>query len=165
MKKINIYKKNLFNFENILGKLESFFLLTFIFIMSSLSLYQIILRYFFNDSITWIDPLLRGIVLLSAMLGGAKAIGLQKSIKVDVLHYYTNRKLRIIIDKILNIFGFIICFILFIISCHFVLSEKEFAEIFLFKVKMWHFELIFPVSFFLMSFHFFVNLFKEDDNL
>ncbi|EKD26659.1 MAG: hypothetical protein ACD_79C01078G0006 [uncultured bacterium] len=147
--------------DNFFGKIENLILILILFLLVSGSTFQIISRIFFNSGVTWLAPFLRLLVLFTAMIGGAKTVQNNSTIKIDILNNFIADKNKKYSDKIIDLFGMLISIILFIISIKFIIIEKEFAELFLLNIKTWQIELIFPVSFFLMAFHFFSKLFDS----
>lgn len=66
---------------------------TIIFVIVILGLINIVLRWF-NQSLSWIDPLIRHLVFLSAFLGGALATGKGTHISIDLLSKYLEKKFK-----------------------------------------------------------------------
>ena len=157
-------KKFLISFNLFLGKIESFLLILILGVMIIFSVLQIILRSGFNSSLLWIDPLLRVLVLWSALIGGAKAAQIQKHITIDLFARFLPLPLETIRFRLLNSICSVLSFFLTVLAFRFLLTEKAFGEIAFLNVKMWHIELAFPFSFFLMGIHFFSNVLLPKDN-
>jgi TRAP-type C4-dicarboxylate transport system permease small subunit len=129
--------------------------------MVVLAFLQVVLRNFFFGGFVWGDTLLRHLVLWLGFLGASIAVEREKHISIDIIGRMVPAKIRTSIRVITNIFATIISFFLAKAGLTFLQSEKETADILMTisgkELPTWWFEIIIPVGFGLISFHFFLK--------
>jgi TRAP-type C4-dicarboxylate transport system permease small subunit len=81
-----------------------------VFLILFLSVGTILLR-FFNQSISWFEPLIRHLVLLATFLGGALATGRGNHIAIDILGKYMETKNLHQAKRWVDRFIYLVCFI------------------------------------------------------
>jgi TRAP-type C4-dicarboxylate transport system permease small subunit len=77
--------------DNILEQFSKKALIVCVITMLFLSVLNIFLRWF-NQTLFWVEPLVRHLVFLSAFLGGALATGSKSHIGIDILHRWLQGK-------------------------------------------------------------------------
>ena len=126
-------------------------LLTAMIIMACL---QIALRAIFSSGIVWVDPLLRYLVLWSGFLGAAVATRMGKHIAIDLISHLVPDLICHWLQVTIQFFSLLVCLILTYASIKFVINEASFASSqLLMGLSSWKLNLIFPVSFGLISLH------------
>jgi len=73
-----------------LRQIETYLLAVLVIVLVLVAGAQIILRDFFDTGISWGDPLMRGLVLWTGMLGALAAVRDDKHIALDVLQRYVS---------------------------------------------------------------------------
>ncbi len=129
--------------------------------MVTLACVQIFLRTFFGGGFLWADPLLRYMVLWSGMLGAVVATREGKHIAIDVITYLAPEQTKAWIHLVIHLFSCGVAVILTWAAVIFVRNEALFGSTSLMNVPAWIWNLIFPVAFGLIGFHFFVALLTD----
>lgn len=108
---------------------------------------QIVLRNFFEQGITWADPLIRALVLWLGLMGAVAAARRDKHIRIDLLAYY----LSPFWNEILRLMGHLVTSaVATLIAWHggrLVLMEKEFATVAFSGIPAWTLQLVIPGAF------------------
>ena len=127
-------------------------------LMVILAFAQVVLRNFFSSGIIWGDIFLRHLVLWLAFLGASLAAERGKHISIDLVGRFVTGKTATAIHVITNLFATVISFYLARAGWVFLRSEIETGDILLRignqPVLTWWLQVIIPVGFGLMSFHF-----------
>ena len=118
-------------------------------------LLQILMRNLFQSGILGGDDLIRHLVLWIAFFGAGIATRSQSHVKIDVLSNLAKGSVKKYSDVIVNLFSCIICLILMIAACQFVLIEYE-SQIhsqFL-NLPIWSLEIVMPMGYLIISIRF-----------
>ena len=135
-------------------KIEEIALSLLLTTMIILACLQIGLRVIFSSGIVWADPLLRYLVLWSGFLGAAVATRMGKHIAIDLVSHLVPDLILHWLQLAIQFFSLSICLILTYASIIFVINEASFASSqTLLGLASWRLNLIFPVSFGLISLH------------
>jgi TRAP-type C4-dicarboxylate transport system permease small subunit len=130
-----------------LQRIETGLLVTLVAALVFFAALQIVLRQFFETSLQWADPLMRNLVLWTAMLGAMAAAQDDKHLRVDALERLVSGvKLRIVRFATRG-FAAAIAFIFAWQSARFVGFEREDGQIAFLGVARWMCELIMPFGF------------------
>lgn len=116
-----------------------------------ISIFQIILRNFFDSGLIWGDSLLSVLVLWLGLAGSIVASRQGKHINIDVLSQYASEKNRLIIKKSGYLFSAFICIIISYYSFIFVREEFFLGEEAFSSIPVWVTESIIPFAFGVMS--------------
>lgn len=116
-----------------------------------LSCTRILTRGFDTGGLLWADPLLRYLVLWSGFLGAAMATSRGKHITIDILGYLLPSRLKRWVTALSHLFSTCVAALLTWASLLFIISEKEFGPAGLMGVPSYIWNLIFPLSFFLIT--------------
>jgi TRAP-type C4-dicarboxylate transport system permease small subunit len=118
------------------------------------ALLQIILRNIFSTGVVWGDTFLRHSVLWIGLLGAARATAENKHIRIDVL----TRVLPAAILPAARIFSTLVSLSVSAILCYasvtFVQNERISGYIAFAGIPLWWLEIIFPLTFALMTIRF-----------
>lgn len=117
---------------------------------------QIVLRNVLEISIVWADPLLRIMVLWSALIGALAASRENKHITIDVLTRVMSDKARHITRIFTSLFTVIVTGLIAYHAGRFVIMEYETQNLVL-GIPAWIFEAIIPVAFALMSVRYLIH--------
>ncbi|UCD83707.1 MAG: TRAP transporter small permease [Deltaproteobacteria bacterium] len=152
-------------FDTALSKLEKLFLITSLTTMVVLAFVQVILRNFFSTGLLWVDELTRHLVLWVGFVAACIAAHEGRHINIDVLARKLSGRSKAFVEIIINFASFSICLFLLKASWRFVSVEMEFGErAGSLPLPVWVLEIIFPITFILISFRFGLrgleNLFK-----
>ena len=136
--------------------------------MILLSFVQLILRYLFDIGIPWADVQLRQMVLLIALFGAVLASSQSRHIRIDLLDYLGNRRLRALLLRIVSILSAIAVLSLAYYSIGFIRSESEHVSLlrsFFFGIDtpQWYIELCIPLCLCLMAFFFLILAVKPPE--
>lgn len=119
---------------------------------------QVFLR-MLGEGLIWLDPLLRALVMWTAMLGAIAATRRDKHINLDALtRTWTGLRLRIARFLAFG-FGAAICVVLADASYELVKLDRESATLLIDGIPAWWTETILPVGFALMAFRFALRAF------
>jgi len=126
-----------------------------ILLLLSLSIFQILLRNFFDFGYPEIDIINRNLLVLCGMMGAVLATSKHAHIKTDALNVLLSPTLKARLKLPLALFASTVCFLLCYYSVIFVLDEWQYAPV----NERWTlpFTLTYPVSFALMASHFLLN--------
>lgn len=143
--------------DNLLAKIESFFLITILLSMILLAFLQVILRNFFSTSILWGDTLLRHLVLWIGFIGASLATKETRHINIDALSRLLSKPAKKISAIIANLFAAIVCFFLMKASITFLTYEKESGSTLFADIPVWIFQIIIAIGFGLMMLRFLLH--------
>ncbi len=117
-------------FDGILERISRWGLILCLFLILGFAVLSIVLRWL-GESPSWLDPLVRHIVFLSAFLGGSLATSKNVHIKVDLLtkvvEASSSKVLHWLHRNLVAFFCFVTTLILMKASFDFFLVEKEFG--------------------------------------
>ena len=117
-------------FDELLERVSRYGLVASLFVILGFSVFAIALRWL-GSSLMWIEPLVRHLVFLSAVLGGSLATSKHVHIKVDILTKLIERSHSKIIHwihkNLVTLFCLIVCVVLTKSGWDFYLVEKEFG--------------------------------------
>jgi len=131
--------------------------------MILLSFVQLLLRWFTSSGIIWADIQLRQMVLWIGLLGGVLAAAENRHIRINLVEHFLHGKIRMIVEKAVQLLSAGLIFYLGWLSLKFIHSEKGSGQVldkllFGLSVPVWTTEIVIPVCFFLMCFYFLVSL-------
>ena len=138
----------------ILHTVEDSLLVTILTAMILLAVSQIALRNLFDTSLSWGDPLLRIMVLWTALLGAMAATRMNNHIRIDLLSRFIPENLYRWVTRFTNLFAASICTIIAWHAYRFVMFEREDGIILFATVPAWVCELIIPIAFATMAIRF-----------
>lgn len=119
--------------------------------MLCLSCLQIFLRSVLSGGFLWADPVLRYLVLWCGLLGALKATALGKHIALDFSDYLIPESLRPWVTLTTELFCTITAIGLMLAAWLFIQNEMEFGGSGLLSLPTWVWNIIFPITFGLMS--------------
>ena len=108
---------------------------------------QIFLRLFFDEGLTWADPLLRVLVLWVGLFGAISASRDDRHITVDVLSFLFRGRLRAFVRGAVHVFTALVCGVLCFQSWRFVQSEREYGSVAFLDLPAWWLQAILPFAF------------------
>lgn len=130
-----------------LHRIETGVLVTLVAALVFFAALQIVLRQFFETSLQWADPLMRNLVLWTAMLGAMAAAQDDKHLRVDALERLVTGVTLRIVRFATRGFAAAIAFIFAWQSARFVGFERADGQIAFLGVARWMCELIMPFGF------------------
>jgi TRAP-type C4-dicarboxylate transport system permease small subunit len=139
---------------HVVVRIEELLLAIMLTVMILLACYQIGLRWFTSGGLAWIDPLLRYMVLWSGLLGAVLATARDGHISLDVTSYLLSDRLKGWLTILTQGFSACVAFFLFRATLLFIRSEIEYGGTTLFNLPSWGWNIIFPIAFGLICFHF-----------
>ncbi|MGB1581522.1 MAG: TRAP transporter small permease [Nevskiales bacterium] len=134
-----------------LAQLEDWLLAGMLGSMIVLACLQILLRNGFDSGLTWIDPLLRVMVLWLGLLGALAASRGNRHIIIDVLGPFmgpANKRRAAIIT---HAFTAVVCAAIAYFATQFVISEAEFGTDGVLGLPIWILQAVIPAGFGLMA--------------
>lgn len=134
-----------------LSQLETVLLCLLLTAMVVLACLQIVLRTFFDSGLLWVDPLLRYLVLWSGLLGAALATSRGKHIAIDLADHLIGERLQPVVKLFCSLFSAATAGVLTWASILFIRNEFEFGGEALFNIPAWCWNVIFPLSFMLIT--------------
>lgn len=115
-------------------------------------LYQVLLRYIFNDSLSWADEFARYALIWMAWIGVSLTVKKREHLRIDLIHSFLSKKRQ----RMLEIVVIVICLIipiLFIFKgmslVNLIYSTNQIAQTM--PINMWIIYLIIPFSGMLIS--------------
>lgn len=135
-------------------RLEDTFLVSLLSFMIGLAFLQIVLRDFFSTGLLWADPLLKNLVIWVGLVGASIATREDKHITIDVIPRVLPEPARLVVCVATSLFSAFICFVLLHASLKFLGDEFEAHTVYFSGIPAWPFQMIFPVSFFVMGVRF-----------
>lgn len=112
---------------------------------------QIFMRTVTGGSLLWIDPLLRYLVLWSGLFGAVMATFKNKHIALDIASFILPDSSKNIVELIVLFFATLTAITLTWAATSFILSEIEYGGLGLFNLPTYIWNLVFPVTFAVMS--------------
>ncbi len=144
-----------------LARLEGFFLSFFLLVMILLAFAQVVARNFFSVGMIWADITVRTLLLWVGLLGASLATHLNQHLSIDVFAKFLGGRSRRVVGIFVKLFSVIVCLYLFMAASRFVQGERETGTRILETVPLWTTELIIPIAFALISFHFLVSILND----
>lgn len=112
---------------------------------------QIILRNFFDMGIIWVDPLLRVLVLWTAMIGAAVASRENRHIRIDLLTRFFSKRLHLAIQFFVGIFTAAVCGVIAVYGARWVYTDYQDGLTGFAGLPSWVLEVIIPLAFGLIA--------------
>jgi TRAP-type C4-dicarboxylate transport system permease small subunit len=138
-------------------KLEEWVLSAMLGAMILLACYQIGLRWFTSGGLSWIDPLVRYLVLWSGMMGAVLATARDQHITLDIAGFMVSEPIQAGLKLLAGLVSVVVSFFLLVASMRFVAGEREFPISGLLGISTWIWNLIFPIAFAIILIHFALN--------
>ena len=143
-------------FNRTIHLLEDSLLITLLVSMILLSSGQIVFRNFFDMGIIWIDPLLRVLVLWTALIGATVASRKNKHIRIDLISRIFSKKTHLIIQVFIGFFTATVCAIIAWFGAQWVLMDYQDKLTGFADIPSWILEIIIPVAFGLIAIRYFM---------
>jgi len=126
-----------------------------------LSIFQILLRNFFDFGYPEIDVINRNLLVLCGMMGAVLATSKRAHIKTDALNVLLTPAIKARLKLPLALFTSTVCLFLCYYSIIFVIDEWQYAP----NNERWilPFTLTYPSGFALMACHFLLNVLTDDE--
>lgn len=115
---------------------------------------QIVLRNIFDSGLSWIDPVLRILVLWVGMLGAVAASREDRHINIDVLSRFIPPALLPWSKRIVALASAAVCALLAWHTFRFVRDEYAWSDVEVAGVPVWLWQSILPLGFALMAWRF-----------
>lgn len=132
-------------------RIEDAFLALLLGAMILLAPLQIFLRNFFDEGVSWGDPLLRVLVLWVGLLGAVSASRGNRHITIDVLSRFLSEKLQLSVRIVTSLFTVVVSGAVAWYSWQFVALEREFESVAFNDFPAWIFQIVIPLSFAVMA--------------
>jgi TRAP-type C4-dicarboxylate transport system permease small subunit len=124
-------EKFIARFDDVLEKISRWGIITCLYVILGFAVLSIVLRWL-GMSPSWLEPMIRHVVFLSAFLGGSLATSKNVHIKVDLLtkvvEASSSKVLHWLHRNLVALFCFVVTFALMKTSYDFFLVEKEFGS-------------------------------------
>ena len=146
-------------FEQSLVKIESIIAALSLFLLLTLSLFQIITRNVFNFGYPEIEIINRNLLIICGAMGAVIATSKLRHIKIDALTIFLSNRQIALLNCPLSLFSATVCLLMSYYAGTFVLDEWQYAP----ANERWAlpFTFIYPFGFGLLSLHFFLICFKK----
>lgn len=119
---------------------------------------QIVLRQFFDGTISWADEFIKIVVLWLAMVGSIAAARDNRHIRIDVLSHVLPDKLVILSRIVVDLFAAGVCAMIAWQAWRYLQIEIEWQETVLGDVPAWIAHAVVPAAFLLISYRFLVSM-------
>tara|TARA_B100001094_G_C18037157_1_gene723131 strand:+ start:352 stop:816 length:465 start_codon:yes stop_codon:yes gene_type:complete len=143
------------HFWNLVHMFENFLLVFFIGSIIVFSAGQIIVRNIFDLSYTFVDPLIRHLVLWTGLWGSLVATREEKNLRIEILHF-TSKPVKKSMTFVGQTISFGVCSLLTYHAMRFVEDEYTYGGIAFASLPSWSVLLIFPIVFFFLSVRFLI---------
>ena len=150
--------------DSIFNKIEGGTLIFLLLVMLFMAFGQVVLRNISSGGFVWGDILLRHLVLWIGFLGAALATSGERHLNIDALTRYLPKRIKSAVATLTNIFAAGICFLLFRASLTFIEFEIANKNTVFENIPSWCAEIIIPVGFGLLTFHFLVRAILDAGN-
>jgi len=140
--------------QHALQRFEDGLLAFILLLMLSFASAQIVMRNLFSSGIVWSDPLLKILVLWTAMLGAMVATRQHHHINIDLLSKFLPHRFHALQQTLVHGLSGIICAVLAWQSLRFIALEWEEGTLAFAAIPAWIPELILPIGFISMSLRF-----------
>ncbi|MEA3301912.1 MAG: TRAP transporter small permease subunit [Pseudomonadota bacterium] len=146
-------------FEQGLIKAESIIAALSLFLLLALSLFQILLRNFFDFGFSEIEIINRNLLVICGTMGAVIATSNLRHIKVDALTPVMSKRIVSLLRCPLSLFSTLICAVMSYHGAIFVMDEWQYTP----DNERWTlpFTLIYPLGFGLLGLHFLLNCFHR----
>jgi TRAP-type C4-dicarboxylate transport system permease small subunit len=144
--------------DNFLKRIEESLLISMVILMVVLAFLQVVLRNVFSLGIIWADLFLRHLVLWVGLMGAVLVTRERRHIKIDILTKIIPEKAKPPLNLFTDIVSLFVTILLTKASYTFVMSEKIGGSILFLNVPTWTMELMIPIGFALMAFHFLLGI-------
>ena len=129
-----------------LARGEQGLLVLVVLLMVGMAVLQIVLRNGFGFGIIWAEPLVRMLVLWSALIGALQAARNNEHIRIDVLMPMLPEKWKTVVARVGNLFAGCICLVGAYYAADFVLIEKQYGSTSFADVPLWICASIMPIG-------------------
>ena len=147
--------------DETLGRVEKFLVAAMLSVMILLAFLQIILRNVFSTGISWGDPLVRYLVLWVGLIGASLASKEGKHITIEVFSIWFSGHGSRYLKAISYLVSDFICGLLTFAGWTFVQNEAQMGGTIFLEIPLWIPQVIFPVTFALMTLRFGFSAFAE----
>ena len=146
-------------FEHGLVKAESMVAAFSLFLLLALSLFQILMRNFFDFGFSEIEIINRNLLVVCGAMGAVIATSKLRHIKVDALTPLLSKRIVSLLRFPLSLFSALICAVMCYHAVIFTLDEWQYIPV----NERWTlpFTLIYPLGFSLLGVHFLLNCFHK----
>ena len=159
--------KHIFKFEDHLVLAEKGLIVSFIFLMVSLSFLQVLLRLLLHSGIVWLDPMLRHMVLWAGLLGAATASRYAEHFALDALVKFMPGRFHRPLNLAADIFAILVSGALFFAAAKFIKDEFTSSSVAFyagrFGIKGGWAGMVIPAVFILIAFHTLLNIFRREE--
>jgi len=131
----------------VVHRVEDIFLAVLLGAMILLAPLQIFLRNFFDEGVTWGDPLLRVLVLWVGLLGAVSASRGDRHIGIDVFSRFVGDRLQLMLRVATSVFTVVVCAMVAWHSGQFVAIEFEFESEAFSGMPAWIMQIVIPFAF------------------
>jgi TRAP-type C4-dicarboxylate transport system permease small subunit len=144
-------------FLSSLYRLEEYLLSLLLLLMVLIACFQIAMRIIFSSGLAWADPFLRYLVLWSGLFGAVVATRMGKHIAIDLISHLVPELFLHWLQVAIQFFSMTVCLFLTYASTIFVINEALYGgDQSILGLSSWQLNIIFPVAFGLISFHFLI---------
>ena len=146
--------------RGLLGRIEDYALVVLVGTLVLFAGLQIVLRLFFESGIVWADPLLRHLVLWTAMLGAMTAAREDKHLAIDAISHYLKPEVQGATRLVTHLLAAIVCGVLAWLSWDLIQLERGDAARAFGSVPAWVGETIMPIAFAVMAWRYARHAFR-----
>ncbi len=117
-------------------------------------------KFVYAVKLEWIDILLRHLVLVVGFLGAMLATHRRKHITIDALSKIIPLRFHPWLDMVTGTLAAVICGFFAVSGRDLVMISREFPKEIMWWADEWAFQMVFPIGFALLSFHFTIRVFE-----
>lgn len=143
------------------AQVEAALIIIVLTVMISLSALNLILHKLFESGFDWADVVVRQMVLWLGFIGGALATYEGRHIAIDAVGKFLSPQRAAAIRVVTSIAALAITLVMVRAAWTFLSDEMESGSKVFGEIPAWPFEAIIPVGLALISFHFFVAVFRN----
>ena len=140
--------------NNSVARVEAIALAVCLLTMLFVAFFQVVMRNIYDIGYVWADILVRILVLWVGLLGAAVATSEARHLTIDVVTKFMPPRIAQSLRVLTWLFAFTICVLLARAAMLYIEMQKQGGEDSIFGIPAYVTEIIIPVAFVLISFHF-----------
>lgn len=143
--------------SNGMARVEAVALAISLITMLAVAFFQVVMRNIYGIGYVWADILVRTLVLWVGLLGAVVATQEGRHLTIDVMTKFLPAQVTRVVRVVARVFALVVCLYLTEAAYDYILLQKETSVgPGLFGLPPWLPEIIIPIAFVLISFHFFI---------
>lgn len=157
--------KTLKKIDDVIDQIEFGYICIFLSVVLSFSFAGVILRNLFSTGVMWMDVLGKNLVLWITLLGAALAVKNKRTLNIEVLNRLVPESKKKYLKLVLTFVSMAVCTAVGTAAGLFLQSEGDARDMVLGNLPVIFIEIIIPIGYALISFHFLVQIVEQIEEL